>query len=93
VAGPGVNAHDTFNWSAGAEIGSPGSPFRIGARGGQLPFGVNGAPTEIGYSAGLGRQFSGGRGRLDVGVEWLERKGTGLTEQVWTLLLGVTVRP
>jgi hypothetical protein len=93
TAGAGVNAHDTFNWSFGAEIGSASSPIRVGARGGQLPFGVNGAPTEIGYSAGLGRQFAAGRGRLDIGVERLERKGTGLTEPVWTLLLGVTVRP
>jgi len=87
------NAHDTFNWSVGAEIGPPGSPFRIGLRGGQLPFGIGKTPTEVGYSAGLGRQFSGGRGRLDIGVERLQRSGTGLTERVWTFLLGLTVRP
>ncbi len=87
------NAHDTFNWSVGAEIGPPGSPFRIGLRGGQLPFGIGKTPTEVGYSAGLGRQFSGGRGRLDIGVERLQRNGTGLTERVWTFLLGLTVRP
>lgn len=93
VAGPSVNAHDTFNWSLGAEIGSVGSPLRIGARGGQLPFGANGAPTETGYSAGLGRQFAGGRGRIDIGVEHLVRKDSSLTEKVWTMLVGVTVRP
>ena len=93
VAGAGVNAHDTFNWSLGAEIGSVGSPFRIGARGGTMPFGANGAPTETGLSAGLGRQFAGGRGRIDLGVERLQRKDDRLTEKVWTLLLGVTVRP
>jgi len=93
VAGPSVNAHDTFNWSVGAEIGSVGSPLRIGARGGQLPFGANGAPTETGYSAGLGRQFAGGRGRIDIGVEHLVRKDSSLTEKVWTMLVGVTVRP
>jgi hypothetical protein len=87
------NAHDTFNWSVGAEIGPPGSPFRIGLRGGQLPFGIGKTPTEVGYSAGLGRQFSGGRGRLDIGVERLQRSGIGLTERVWTFLLGLTVRP
>src|ERR1051325_7329366 len=64
-----------------------------GSRGGQLPFGIGKAPTEVGYSAGLGRSFSQGRGRLDVGIERLQRKGTGLTERVWTLLLGLTVRP
>ncbi|HLQ58222.1 MAG TPA: hypothetical protein VK113_01815 [Gemmatimonadales bacterium] len=87
------NAHDTFNWSLGAEIGQPGSPFRFGLRGGQLPFGIGKTPTEVGYSAGLGRQFSGGRGRLDIGIERLQRSGAGLTERVWTFLLGLTVRP
>jgi len=88
-----LNAHDTFNWSVGAEIGSPASPFRFGLRGGQLPFAVGKTPTELGYSAGLGRQFSGGRGRLDIGLERLQRSGTGLNERVWTFLLGLTVRP
>ncbi len=91
AAGP--NSHDTFNWSLGAELGSSSSPIRFGVRGGEMPFGVGTTPTETGFSAGLGRQFSGGRGRLDVGVERLERKGTGLTERVWTLLLGLSVRP
>jgi len=88
-----ANAHDTFNWSLGAEIGSPASPFRFGLRGGQLPFGVGKTPTEVGFSGGLGRQFSGGRGRLDIGLERLQRSGTGLNERVWTFLLGLTVRP
>ena len=88
-----ADAHDTFNWSVGAEIGSPASPFRFGLRGGQLPFGVGKAPTEVGFSGGLGRQFSGGRGRLDIGLERLQRSGTGLNERVWTFLLGLTVRP
>ncbi|MFN2570735.1 MAG: hypothetical protein ABR537_03840 [Gemmatimonadales bacterium] len=92
-ATPGPNAHNTFNWSLGTELGTPSSPFRFGVRGGQLAFGVGKTPTEVGFSAGLGRQFSAGRGRLDLGVERLERKGTGLTERVWTLLLGLTVRP
>ena len=93
VAGASANAHDTFNWSLGAELGSPSAPIRFGLRGGKLPFGVGEAPSEVGYSAGLGRQFSGGRGRLDIGLERLHRKGNGVTEGVWTLLLGLTVRP
>jgi len=88
-----ANSHDTFNWSLGAEIGAPASPFRFGLRGGQLPFGVGKTPTEVGFSGGLGRQFSGGRGRLDIGLERLQRSGTGLNERVWTFLLGLTVRP
>jgi hypothetical protein len=93
VAGPGVHAHDTFNWSFGAEVGSVSSPFRFGVRGGQMPFGANGAPTEAGISAGLGRQFANGRGRIDLGIERLQRKDDRLTEKVWTFMLGVTVRP
>ena len=92
-SGAGPNAHDTFNWSLGAELGQFASPIRIGVRGGQVAFGVGETPTEFGIAAGLGRQFSRGRGRLDIGVERLERKGTGLTERVWTLLLGLTVQP
>ncbi len=93
-AGAGLNAHDTFNWSFGTELGSLTSPVRFGVRGGQLAFGPGAkAPTEFGISAGIGKQFSGGRGRLDFGLERLERKGAGLTERVWTFLLGLTVRP
>lgn len=92
--GAGLNAHDTFNWSVGTELGSPASPIRFGVRGGQVAFGPGPkAPTEFGISAGLGKQFSGGRGRLDFGLERLERKGTGVTERTWTFLLGLTVRP
>lgn len=92
-AGAGPNAYDTFEWSAGAEVGFTTTPLRVGVRGGTLPFGPAGAaPTEFGIAAGIGRQFSGGRGRLDVGLERLERKGGGLTERTWSLLLGLTVR-
>lgn len=88
------NGHNTFNWSVGTELGTPGAGFRLGARGGQMPFGAAPeAPTEFGLSAGLGKQFSAGRGRIDFGVERLERKGLALQEQVWTFLLGLTVRP
>ena len=77
----------------GAELGGAGSPFRFGVRGGTLPFGVGEAPTEFGIAAGVGKQFSGGRGRLDIGLERLERKGGQMSERVWTFLLGLTVRP
>ena len=88
-----ANSHDTFNWSFGAEVGRIATPLRFGVRGGTMPFGVGKAPTEVGYSAGIGRQFSGSRGRLDMGIERLSRSGTGLKERVWTFLLGLTVRP
>jgi hypothetical protein len=93
-AGAGLNAHDTFNWSLGTELGSVTSPLRFGVRGGQMAFGPGlKAPTEFGVAMGIGKQFSGGRGRLDFGLERLQRKGSGLDERVWTFLLGLTVRP
>jgi len=90
--GPG--AFDTWTWSAGAEIAGGRTPFRFGVRGGQLPFGPGTtAATEFGAAAGTGRAFAQGRALLDVGVERLERRGAGLTERVWTVLVGITVRP
>jgi hypothetical protein len=93
-AGAGPSSYDTFNWSLGAELGAVRLPLRFGVRGGQLPFGPGGsAPTEFAVAGGIGRQFSQDRGRLDLTVERLERKGAGLTEHVWSVLLGLTVRP
>ena len=90
----GAGSFDTWSWSAGAEFGSPRMPFRVGARGGQMPFGPGTkAPTEVAGAAGFGRAFAQGRGLLDVGLERLERRGGGLTERVWTVLVGITVRP
>jgi len=90
----GGGAFDTWSWSAGAEIGSGHTPLRFGVRGGQLPFGPGPtAPTEFAAAAGTGRAFAQGRALLDVGVERLERRGGGLTERVWTALVGLTVRP
>ena len=90
----GAGAFNTLSWSAGLEVGSGFSPLRLGARGGQLPFGAGAAaPRELGLAAGTGRAFARGRALVDVGLEHLERKGGGLSERVWTFLLGLTVRP
>ena len=90
----GAGAFDTWSWSAGAEFGSGRMPIRLGARGGQLPFGQGTkAPTEFAASAGTGRAFAQGRALNDLGLERLERRGGGLTERVWTVLVGLTVRP
>jgi hypothetical protein len=89
----GPDAYNTLNWSAGAELGGRSGGLRLGARGGQLPFGPGGsAPSEWGVSAGMGRSFAGGHGILDLGAERLTRSGAGLTEHVWTLLVGLTVQ-
>lgn len=90
----GAGSFDTWSWSAGAEFGSGRMPFRLGVRGGQMPFGPGStAPTEFAAAAGTGRAFAQGRGLLDLGLERLQRKGGGLTERVWTVLVGLTVRP
>ena len=90
----GAGAFDTWSWSAGAEFGSRRMPIRLGARGGQMPFGPGTkAPTETAASLGTGRAFAQGRALIDVGLERLERRGGGLTERVWTVLVGLTVRP
>jgi hypothetical protein len=90
----GAGAFDTWSWSAGAEFGSRRMPIRLGVRGGQFPFGPGTkAPTEAAGSVGTGRAFAQGRALIDLGVERLERRGGGLTERVWTVLVGLTVRP
>jgi hypothetical protein len=91
-AGPG--SFNTLSWSAGAELGSSFSPIRVGVRGGRLPFGPGGsAPTELGFAVGTGKAFSESRAVLDLGIEHLQRKSEGITERVWTFLVGLTVRP
>jgi len=90
----GAGAFDTWSWSAGAEFGSRRMPIRLGVRGGQVPFGPGPkAPTDVAGSLGTGRAFAQGRAFVDLGLERLERRGGGLTERVWTVLVGLTVRP
>ncbi len=92
----GAGAFDTWSWSAGAEFGFRRMPIRLGARGGQMPFGPGTkAPTEVAGSLGIGRPFAQGRALIDVALERLERRAGGgsLTERVWTVLVGLTVRP
>jgi hypothetical protein len=90
--GPG--SFNTLGWSVGGELGAGQSPLRVGVRGGQFPFGPGAqAPTEWAVAVGTGRSFAAGRGVVDLGLERLERKGAGLTERVWTVLLGLAVRP
>lgn len=89
----GAYAHNTTAWSAGAELGRR-IPLRLGARGGRMPFSPSGAaPTETGASLGTGFRLPDGRGLIDFGVEHLLRRGSGLTERVWTVMVGITVRP
>ncbi len=93
-ADAGPDAFNTLGWSAGAELGPESSPFRFGVRGGMLPFGPGArAPTEWGVAVGTGRSVADGRGLIDIGLERLQRSGGGLREHVWTVLVGLTLRP
>jgi len=89
----GQGAFDTMGWSAGLELGHA-TPLRLGVRGDQLPFGPgSAAPTQTGVAVGTSKTLASGRGVIDVGLERLSRSGSGLQEEVWTLLLGVSIRP
>jgi hypothetical protein len=89
-----AGGHDTFGWSLGAEAGSPTLPVRLGVRRDQMAFGPGpDAPIELGFTAGVGRRFSEGRARLELSIERVTRSGTGLDEGLWTLGVGLVVRP
>jgi hypothetical protein len=87
-------AFNTTDWSAGAELGSPRLPLRLGVRSAQLPFGPGGsAPRELAIAAGSGLSVAHGLGVIDFTLERLRRTGDGLTETGWTVLVGLTLRP
>src|SRR5260370_36106389 len=52
------DAHNPFNWSLGAELGSASAPLRFGARGGPLPLPLRTAPPDAGTPGAPGRQLS-----------------------------------
>src|SRR5207249_8333135 len=71
----GAGAFDTWSWSAGAEFGSRRMPIRLGARGGQVPFGPGlKAPTEVAGAVGTGRAFRQGRACGALGRARLGRR-------------------
>src|SRR5262245_30305912 len=88
------NAYNTTSWSAGGDLRIGGVPLRVGARGGDLPFGPGGkAPRELVVAAGSALTVSQGRAVIDFGAERLRRTTTGVTETGWTFLVGLTLRP
>ena len=89
-----AGGHDTFGWSLGAEAGSPALPVRLGVRRDLMAFGPGpDAPTELGVTLGVARRFSDGRARLELAIERVIRSGQGLDERLWTLDVGLVVRP
>jgi hypothetical protein len=86
-------AFNTYEVSGGIELGSGTRVFRLGSRYAKLPFGPTEQPTEFDLATGFGLTFSGGRGLIDVALERAWRKGDGVTEAVWNVVAGLTVRP
>lgn len=93
-----TDTRDTWEFSGGVAFeGDPGPPLplRLGLRYAQLPFTPAGtsAAREIDVSVGTGFRFGAGRGLLDLAVERVHRDGGGVSERVWQITMGMTVRP
>ena len=95
-------ARDTFSWGggvewAGASILGKDSSIRLGYRGSQLPFTVEGAlePKESAFSAGLGMDLlTSGEvllARLDLALERGLRSAALFEERFWRLSTSVRV--
>jgi hypothetical protein len=95
-------ARDTFSWGggvewAGARILGKDSSLRLGYRGSQLPFTVEGAlePRESAFSAGLGMNLlTSGEvllARLDLALERGLRQASLFEERFWRLSTSVRV--
>ena len=96
----GLGVTDTWDVGAGLEVRGPalfGSslPLRVGYRHRTLPFTVGDTRIiENSFSFGAGVPISGGRSRIDLGVERANRGSTsGISEKAWILSAGFMVRP
>ena len=96
----GLGVTDTWDVGAGLEVRGPalfGSslPLRVGYRHRTLPFTVGDTRIiENSLSFGAGVPISGGRSRIDLGVERANRGSTsGISEKAWILSAGFMVRP
>lgn len=93
VGGAGGRAFDTFGWSIGAEYGRD-VPVRVGYRRSTLPFSpTDEQPREWGLAVGTARLFANRRAGIDLAVEHARRTGPGLRERIWTVLVGLTIKP
>jgi hypothetical protein len=97
---PGLGVTDTWDMGGGVELSGPlffglSLPLRIGFRHRTLPFTVNDAKIiENSLSFGAGVPISGGRSRIDFGVERANRGSVnGISEKAWILSAGLMVRP
>lgn len=95
-----LRVSDVWDTSVGADVlgprlGERTVQLRAGYRWRTLPFGLPGVDvTERSFSVGAGTLFSRGRAALDVAAIRSARAATStLSENAWTLSVGVTVRP
>lgn len=85
---------NTLEAGVGLETGFRTVPFRLGARYATLPFAPAGVePREAAVAAGFAMPFSQGRARLEVTGERITRWGGDLRENIWSVLLGMTLQP
>ena len=97
---PGMGVTDAWDYGVGIEargplaLGAP-MPLRAGWRRRTLPFEVSGVPVrETTLSLGTGVPIAGGRSRLDVALLRATRSAvSGVSENAWTLSIGIMVRP
>ncbi len=85
---------NTIEAGLGLETAFRTVPIRLGGRYATLPFAPAGVePREVGVAAGFAMPFSQGRARLEVTAERLTRWGGDLRENIWSVLLGMTLQP
>jgi hypothetical protein len=96
----GLGVTDAWDMGAGMELRGPALfglalPVRVGYRHRTLPFTVGDFKiVENSFSFGAGIPISGGRSRIDLGVERANRgSASGISEKAWILSAGFMVRP
>lgn len=97
---PGLGVTDAWDVGGGVEVNGPlffglAFPLRVGFRHRTLPFTVGDVGVvENSVSFGAGIPISGGRSRIDLGVERANRGSvSGTSEKAWILSAGFMVRP
>lgn len=97
---PGLGVTDTWDVGGGIEVNGPSLfgaaiPIRAGYRERTLPFTVSDTEVrERTISLGAGLPISGGRSRIDFGVQRANRGSVGgISERAWIFSAGFMVRP
>lgn len=100
LATPGVDGHDSWDSSIGADLAGPRIANRIvyiraGARNRTLPFLAAGEKVkENSFSGGLGTTFANGRVIADAAlIRAFRSADVGASERSWTISFGISVRP